>query len=78
VDKTTRLSLQTQTSQWIIVVAYLLVIFDFILLSGAELLGMEKRSPMFLFSYDQKMSQSDMHQSIEMRWFTALFMKNFQ
>jgi len=43
--------------------------------SGADILGTVKRSPMFPFTYDQKLSSSDTRQVVDPSGFKTLFMK---
>jgi len=51
------------------------LLFNFLLPSGAVMLGTVKCSPMSPFTFDQKLSPNDMQQSIETRGFKALYMK---
>ncbi len=43
--------------------------------SGADVLGTVKRCPMFPFTYEQKLAQSDTRQLIDTQGFKALFLK---
>jgi hypothetical protein len=51
------------------------LLYDFLIPTGADVLGTVKRSPMFPFTFDQKLSQSDTRQLIDPAGFKTLFMK---
>jgi hypothetical protein len=54
------------------------LLFDFLLPSGADILGTMKRSPMFPFTYEQKLTSSDKRQLIEKKGFRNLFLKKLR
>jgi hypothetical protein len=51
------------------------LLFDFFIPSGADILGTVKRTPMFPFTYDQKLGQNDTRQLVNKSGFKALFLK---
>jgi hypothetical protein len=51
------------------------LLYDFFIPSGADIMGTVKRSPMFLFTYDQKLGQSNTRQSVDTKGFKAIFLK---
>jgi hypothetical protein len=51
------------------------LLYDFLIPTGADVLGTVKRSPMFPFTYEEKMSQSDTRQSVDPAGFKTRFMK---
>jgi len=51
------------------------LLFDFFIPSGADILGTVKRTPMFPFTYDQKLGQNDIRQLVDKSGFKALFLK---
>jgi len=51
------------------------LLYDFFIPSGADIMGTVKRSPMFPFTYDQKLGRSDTWQSVDTKGFKAIFIK---
>jgi hypothetical protein len=51
------------------------LLYDFFTPSGADILGTVKRSPMFPFTYEQRLAQNDRRQLIDTGGFKALFIK---
>jgi hypothetical protein len=51
------------------------LIFNFIIPSGAEILGTIKRCPMFPYTYDQTLATGDTRQVTNQKGFKALFLK---
>jgi hypothetical protein len=45
------------------------LLYDFFIPSGADIMGTVKRSPMFPFTYDQKLGRSDTRQSVDTKGF---------
>ncbi len=52
------------------------LLYDFLTPSGADVLGTVKCYPMFPFTYEQKLAQSDKWQLIDTQCFKALFLQN--
>jgi len=50
-------------------------LYDFLTLSGDDILGTIKCYPMFPFTYDQRLAQNDKQQLIDTNGFKAFFMK---
>jgi len=51
------------------------LLYTFFTPSGADVLGTIKRCPMFPFTYEQKLAQSDTQKLIDTHGFMALFIK---
>jgi len=54
------------------------LLYSFFLPSGADIMGTIKQSPMFPFTYDQKLSQNDTRQSVNTKGFKSIFLKNLK
>jgi hypothetical protein len=51
------------------------LLYDFLIPTGADVLGTVKRSQMLPFTFEQKMSQGDTRQSVDPAGFKTLFIK---
>jgi len=54
------------------------LLYDFFLPSGADIMGTVKRSPMFPFTYDQKLSRNDTWQLVDTKGFIVIFLKKLK
>ena len=54
------------------------MLYDFLIPSGAEIMGTVRRQPMFPFTFDQKLKATDCRQDVPVKGQKALLLKNLK